>query len=48
MRRIALRHTCMRRREGNASRVLLRHPAGVPRDRYPGSPRSAGRCPATP
>jgi hypothetical protein len=41
MRRIALSHTCMRRREGNTSTVLLRHPAGVPHDRYPGSPRSA-------
>jgi hypothetical protein len=36
MRCITLRHTCMGRCEGNASTVLLRHPAGVPRDRYPG------------
>jgi hypothetical protein len=27
--------------------LLFRHPTGVPRDRYPGSPWSAGRCPAT-
>jgi hypothetical protein len=48
MRCIALLHTCMRRRQGNTSTVLLRHPAGVPRDRYPGSPRSGGSCPAMP
>jgi hypothetical protein len=47
MRRIALRHTCMRRHEGNTSTILLR-PAGVPCDLYPARPRSDGRCPVAP